>query len=207
MCAVLCCIWGVSHVSIADVADTSTAEPISLSETDTHQPEVSTVVFTAVSDKAIKTFRFLKGQPVRDSILLGMWSYHFDAADRKISNQTQNLLGVQFKGINLSTYNNSNYDQSYFLGVARNVYTKNLGLKDLELEAGYRAGAIYGYGDQFPNVFGVSPLVIPVVGLSYKMAGVDFVFVPGTWVGSINCRINVDKVISKISDKLKEQHQ
>ena len=92
-------------------------------------------------------------------------------------NANNNLVGLQYDGISAGTFRNSFNERSYFLGVGRKVYEKKLA-KDLNVDLEYKAGGIYGYGDKYPNISGVSPLVYPVIGVAYKVAGVDLTIIP-----------------------------
>lgn len=134
----------------------------------------------------------LWGIPSRDAVLAGMWSLH-TSEDRHERNPTQNLIGLQYRGYFASALKNSYYKQSYFAGVTRTIYLKKLA-QDLSFDITYKAGLITGYGEHYPDIGGISPLVLPTFGLSYKMLGADFAIYPSAHpVFSVNCRINIDK--------------
>lgn len=118
----------------------------------------------------------IKGKPARNSVSIGMYSYH-TSSKRKTMNQKNNLVGVEYKGIAAGTFNNSYRKQSYFIGVARKIYTKQF-TKDISMDLKYRLGLVYGYGDKYPNLAGISPLILPMVGTNYKRYGLDLIVIP-----------------------------
>ncbi len=138
----------------------------------------------------------LWGLPSRDALLLGMWSLHTSPERR---NSTQNLVGLQYLGYFAATFRNSYFKQSYFGGITRTIYIKRLA-QDLDFDITYKAGLIWGYQDRYPNLGGISPLIFPTFGLSYKMFGADFEIFPARYpVFSVSCRVNIERLIGRRS--------
>jgi len=136
------------------------------------------------------------GIPARDALLTGMWSLH-TSSDRDERNSTQNLIGLQYHGYFASTLKNSYYKRSYFAGVTRTIYLKKL-TQEFNFDITYKAGLITGYGEHYPDIGGISPLVLPTFGLSYKILGADFAVYPSAHpVFSVNFRVNIDKLTSR----------
>ncbi|MDX1919496.1 MAG: hypothetical protein SFU25_02040 [Candidatus Caenarcaniphilales bacterium] len=153
---------------------------------------------------------FIKGYRPDDAILLGMWSFHFDGEgefskhfygtkDARNHNEVNNLVGIQYASICAATFTNSHDRQTFVLGVNRNLIDKKIGQTDLHFQSGYRAGIIYGYGDQFPNLGGVSPVLFLTAGLKYKIFGVELNYVPGTPVPGLITRINLAPIVDKFN--------
>ena len=83
----------------------------------------------------------LWGRPFRDHFYLGMWTTHLSSGDDQ--ENTNNLLGVSWKGYYAGTFVNTHRDQVYSGGVQRSLFQDKWG--SLEVEAGYRTGMMYGY--------------------------------------------------------------
>lgn len=122
-----------------------------------------------------KLWKTIKGEPVGDALLLGMQSYH--TCEDGALNGTNNLVGIEYKGYTAGTFKNSFRNQSAFAGVAREIYSKSLS-KDTTINFQYKLGGVYGYGNKYPNIAGVSPLLFPVIGVDYKKAGFDITVIP-----------------------------
>ncbi len=144
----------------------------------------------------LKAFNAVKGQPSRDGVGLGMWSYHF--WNRKGKNEVHDLFGIQLSGVTFATFRNSYSDRAYFLTASRDVYRKQLFIKDLELELGYKVGLVYGYGDRYPNVAGLSPIFLLTPGISYKFIGATIYYVPAAQAIAWGLRLNLDGITSKM---------
>ncbi len=119
----------------------------------------------------------LWGEPGEDTIMLGMWSYHF--VDNDDSYQTNNqLLAVSYKGYYAGTFINSHDNRTWSLGVERDIY--RAGMDSLAVSVGYRAGIMYGYETMQIFETKLFPLFQVYTNLSYKWVGVQL-----TWAGSV----------------------
>lgn len=113
---------------------------------------------------------FLKGEPTQDQFYLGMFTYHFDPKSRRTRNWQQNLIGFQYNDFFLGTFENSFYNRTWAVGIARNLYTTPLS-NNWDLATGYRLGAMYGYEDgeaPFSSMSPIIPLAEVFVQSTYK---------------------------------------
>jgi len=111
-------------------------------------------------------------------VYTGMWSYHPDLLFRDRSEDyTSNnkTFGFLYSGYFASRFKNSYNDTSYMLGIQRDWLQKKL-YYDLDFDAGYRLGMIYGYK------VGTTPMakyskVLPFFGLhsslTYNFVGIE----------------------------------
>lgn len=176
-------------------ADFDTSEPIVIEEAKTS------------TKKTFHPIEFLKGHRPDDALLAGMWSFHFDGegefskyfyntSNPKNFNEVNNLVGLQYASLFAATFTNSHDRQTFLAGVTRNIINKELGKSNLFFQSGYRAGIIYGYGDQFPNLGGFSPVIFLTAGLKYKIFGVELNYAPGTPVVGVVTRVNFAPIIN-----------
>jgi hypothetical protein len=143
-----------------------------------------------------KACKVIKGEPTYDALILGMQSVH-TSAERKIRNNTNNMLALQYGGISAGYFYNSWYKDTYFLAVARRMWRKQL-KNDWSVDFQYKAGIMHGYGEHAPLRLGwVEPVIIPVVGLNYKTSGLDFTIIPsGAPVFAVSCRVGLPDPIT-----------
>ena len=119
----------------------------------------------------------LWGKPFRDHIYAGMWTLHFSSGDDQ--ENTNNLLGVAYKGYYAGTFVNTHRDQVYSAGWQRALYRDKWGVFDVE--AGYRAGMMYGYTKYLK--MGDSkwfPLFQTLLDIDYNGFGMEF-----SWAGVV----------------------
>ncbi len=135
-----------------------------------------------------KTWEFIKGERGDDSILLGMFSHH--TSDNS-HNETHNLLGIDYKGYSIGTFKNSYSDQSVYGCIHRKIYEYKLA-KNIKFDIKYKFGAIYGYDDHYPNIAGITPIIMPMFGLTLWNVGMDFIAIPDdNPTFSFNFRLNL----------------
>ncbi len=138
-----------------------------------------------------KIWKYSKGEPVQDSVLLGMWSKH-TSPNRHLRNDTNDIFAMQYKGISLGTFNNSYHSQTYFIAFARKLCKKQL-TKNTSIDLQYKAGIMHGYKDKYVNIDGTAPVILPSIGFDYKMIGFDLWVIPSTDpIFSINTRLNTE---------------
>jgi hypothetical protein len=145
-----------------------------------------------------KVKHFLKGEKARDAVYLGMWSEHFGTS--KDYEENNRLAAIQYNGLYAGTFRNSHSDQTYMMGVARTLAKKSIG-ENLELDAGYKVGPMYGYKRGVPTIGGWSVLPFVTAGVSYKALGADVNYIPFTNVGSINTRVNLTDLMERHKQK------
>jgi hypothetical protein len=134
------------------------------------------------------------GKPARDALLLGMWTLHLDGTGEYFgdgrNNDQAHLIGLQVAGFTAGTYINSHDDRTFYGGLAREVYSTELG-GGLRLDLGYKFGLLYGYGDDLFNLFGITPFAVGTCGLTWNRIGVDFGIIP-VGILTLNFRIDID---------------
>lgn len=119
----------------------------------------------------------LWGRPFRDKLYLGMWTLHFEPGDDQETNNE--LLGVAYKGHYGGTFINTHGDRVWSGGWQRTLFQKKYG--DVEVEAGYRTGIMYGYKKYLQ--LGNSrffPLFQTLLDIEYKNFGVEL-----SWAGVV----------------------
>ena len=123
-----------------------------------------------------------------NSVLLGMFSHHTSESHY---NGTQNLIGLDYKGYSLGTFNNSYDHQTTYAGICRQLYEKHL-TKNVTFDAKYKAVIMYGYKEKYPDFIGLTPLIMPMFGLSWGNSGFDFIAIPSDRpIFTINFRYNL----------------
>lgn len=120
---------------------------------------------------------FLWGEPAEDSLMLGMWSFHF--VDNDDSYQTNNqLLGISYRGYYAGAFKNSHDNQTWTLGFQREIYQTEMDF--LSVSVGYKAGLMYGYETMQLFDTKLFPLFQVYTNLSYKRVGIQL-----AWAGSV----------------------
>jgi hypothetical protein len=143
---------------------------------DNQEDEIKAEIQQPVTFKA-KAWKFAKGKKQDDSLILGMQSHHFGVTNRHDFNEKNNMYGVEYKGYTASTFKNSFNEQSYFAGITRKVWEKKFN-KYVGVDLQYKAGALYGYGSRYPNLGGVTPVVLPYIGFNFMKVGFDLLVIP-----------------------------
>ena len=117
------------------------------------------------------------GRPFRDQLLLGMWTLHFESGDDQESNNR--LIGAVYKGYYGGTFINTHGDRVWSGGWQRTLYQQKYG--EVEVEAGYRAGIMYGYKRYLKlGNTRLFPLFQALLDVEYKNVGVQF-----SWAGVV----------------------
>lgn len=134
------------------------------------------------------------GQKARDSLLLGMWSIHLDGTGEYFGSGSNNdqghLLGFRYGGLTAGTFINSKDDRAWFLGPAREVYSRPFSY-DGRFDIGYSFGLLYGYGDDLINAAGMSLYALATFGVTWHKMGFDVGVVP-VGIVTANFRIDLD---------------
>ena len=116
-------------------------------------------------------FDFMPGESAKNSLYLGMWSYHV-LSGNKDYRTNNDLVGFTFRGYFLGTFMNSHDDRSWAGGVQRDLYRNRL--REFGIDAGYRTGIIYGYESYQIGNTRLFPLLQMYADISYKRLGVQF---------------------------------
>ena len=134
------------------------------------------------------------GKKARDAMLLGMYSLHLDGTGDYLGNGSNNdqghMLGMRYYGLTAGTFINSKDDRAWFLGPAREVYSRNFS-DDGRFDIGYSFGLLYGYGDELTNLGGMSVFAAATFGITWHKMGFDFGVVP-VGILTANFRIDID---------------
>lgn len=137
-------------------------------------------------------WRQIWANKARNALLLGMWSFHLSGSGESLgdggSNEQNRLLGIQYYGLTAGTFINSHDDRAWFFGPAREVYSRKIS-EDTRLDIGYKFGPLYGYGDDLPNIGGMSLFGAVTFGFSWKKLGIDIMIIP---VGVITGGFRID---------------
>ncbi len=121
-----------------------------------------------------RTWDFIKGEKGDSAILLGMFSHHTSDKDH---NETHNLVGIDYKGYTIGTFKNSYSDQTVYAGIHRKIYESYL-TKHIKFNINYKLCLMHGYDDHYPNIAGITPIIMPMFGLTLWKLGMDFIAVP-----------------------------
>ena len=108
-------------------------------------------------------FEYLEGTTPKDQLFLGMFTYHFTEKSRSTRNWQQDLIGLQYNGFFLATFENSFYNRSWVAGIAREIFSSTIS-NNWTFITGYRLGGVYGYNEGEAPFANYSP-VVPVVEL------------------------------------------
>jgi hypothetical protein len=134
------------------------------------------------------------GKKARDALLLGMYSIHLDGTGEYFGNGSNNdqghMLGIRYYGLTAGTFINSEDDRAWFLGPAREVYSRDFS-DDGRFDIGYSFGLLYGYGYDLINLGGMSVFAAATFGITWHKMGFDLGIIPvGILTG--NFRIDID---------------
>jgi hypothetical protein len=117
------------------------------------------------------------GEPGKNNLYFGMWSYHFLKGNDEYETDN-NLIGISYGGYFFGSFINSYDDRAWSVGVQRDVYEDRW--RWLNLEAGYRAGLLYGYDAiTIPNTK-LGPLFQVYTDVRYRRFGLQF-----TWAWEV----------------------
>lgn len=93
-------------------------------------------------------------------------TYHLSSRDRNEDNQ---IMGIGYKGFEVSTMINSFYSRSYMFSYQKKWPVNNW------VDLGFRLGGITGYSKEENSVqlFGITPLIAPSINISYRDFGFE----------------------------------
>jgi hypothetical protein len=122
-------------------------------------------------------YDFMPGETSANKLYLGMWSYHFN--DKEDYESQHDLFGLVYDGYFLGSFINSKNDRAWGLGLQRDFYQTTKA--SLRIEAGYRAGILYGYeGGYELGDSKLFPLIMLYGDVSYQRLGLQF-----AWGGEV----------------------
>jgi hypothetical protein len=144
-------------------------------------PPLSGVAQAEDTNSAAAKSSWLWGEPARNGLYLGMWSYHLNEESRKDNREEHHLAGLSYNGYYAGTFLNSHNDRVWAAGIQRTVARQQYG--ELSLEAGYRLGLMHGYDERLSSLAGRIPL-FPLLQLTLD-AYIRNVGVQLSWAGSV----------------------
>ncbi len=134
------------------------------------------------------------GKKAGDALLLGMYSIHLDGTGEYFGNSSNNdqghMLAIRYYGITAGTFMNSKDDRAWFVGPAREVYSRPFSTEG-RFDIGYSFGLLYGYGDELTNLGGMSVFAVATFGITWHKMGFDLGIVP-VGIVTANFRIDMD---------------
>ena len=130
------------------------------------------------------------GYTPRNSLYLGMWTYHYMMTrpfkDRNWKNQ---LIGFNYHSLFIGTIKNSYSERGYIVALRRDFYQKQVG--HFYFNAGYMLGLVSGYKDgQMSSITKYTPVIpIPQIfwDMSYKRIAIEIAMIPS--VASVGFKI------------------
>lgn len=140
------------------------------------------------------TWQKIKGKKPKNALLLGMWSHHLKGSGEYFgdgnSNEQNHLFGLQYEGLVAGTFIGSHDERAWFVGFAREVHSRKLN-EDIRFDISYKLGPLFGYGDDLPNIGGVSAFGAGVLGFTWYKLGFDITIIP-VGVVTIGFRIDIE---------------
>ena len=125
------------------------------------------------------------------SITLGLLTRHVKPSDD--TNDDSDFLALSYKKFSMARFINSYHDETWFGGL--NYHTSKLNLfegSDIFLQGNLYPGLVYGYKDHLPNLFNVTPILIPTLGLGYKRVNLELLFFPSPAGGVFSAALRFD---------------
>jgi len=111
------------------------------------------------------------------AITLGLFTRHVNPSSD--TNEHTGMLGLSYRDWFILGFSNSYHDRSIAGG--RRFQTKkihNSRNSNFFVQGNLYAGLVYGYGDRFPNLAGITPAVAPTVEFGYKNTSIEVLYFP-----------------------------
>lgn len=109
------------------------------------------------------------------SLFTTVYVKHFSDGDYNESNQ---LIGVSYNNWFGCTFENSNYNRSWFLGYSFRTKKYAIAESDFFLRGNLHTGALYGYDDDMPNIGGWTVAAAPTGEIGYKNFSIELLAAP-----------------------------
>jgi len=111
------------------------------------------------------------------SVLVGFWTRHVDSSDD--TNEKTGMIAILYNDYMISRFINSYHDETFFAGKRFHTKEFNLGkFQHIGVQGNLYTGLMLGYSDNLPNIGGISPGVLPTIGLLWKQTSVELGYVP-----------------------------
>jgi len=124
-------------------------------------------------------------------IALGLVTRHVNPGDD--TNEDSDFIALSVDKYSVSRFINSYNDETWFGGL--NFHSDKLNIykdSDFFLQGNLYAGAVTGYKDHLPNLYGVTPVLIPTIGLGYKRVCLEFMYFPSPSGGVFSSALRFD---------------
>jgi len=111
------------------------------------------------------------------SVVIGFWTRHVDRSDN--TNEKTGMIALLYNDYMISRFVNSYHDETFFAGKRLHTKKFNLGkFQHLGVQGNLYTGLMVGYSDNLPNIGGISPGVMPTIGLLWNKSSVELGYVP-----------------------------
>ena len=122
------------------------------------------------------------------NLFFGVYTHHFNY--RSNLNEQNNVIGIKHKKLFYTTFENSNYNRSHFIGY---YHHSKLGkIKNVNINWNCYFGALYGYADDYIDLIdGWSIAILPTIEFQYKKIAIEPIILPfdgGVFTIIINLR-------------------
>jgi hypothetical protein len=132
------------------------------------------------------------------SITLGLVTRHVNPGDN--TNEVSDFIGLSYDKYSISRFKNSYNDETLFGGVNfRSSKLNTFKDSDFYLQGNLYTGIVYGYKDHLPNLGGVTPILIPTIGLGYKWMCLEMLYFPTPSGGLFSSALRFDLSWQKTS--------
>jgi len=111
------------------------------------------------------------------AITLGLFTRHVNPSSD--TNEHTGMLGLSYSDWSILAFTNSYHDQSLFGG--RRFQTKKIHDSrngNFFFQGNLYAGLLYGYGDRFPNLAGITLAAAPTLEFGYKNSSIEVLYFP-----------------------------
>jgi hypothetical protein len=125
------------------------------------------------------------------SVAVGLVTRHVNPGDD--TNEDSDFIALSLDKYSIARFINSYNDETWFGGTQ--FHTPKLNIyqgSDFFLRGNLYAGLIYGYKDHLPNLGGVTPVLIPTIGLGYKRVSLEFMYFPSPSGGVFSSVVRFD---------------
>lgn len=110
------------------------------------------------------------------SISIGLYTKHLKTSANL--NEQNELFAVQIHNWTISTFNNSHYNRSWFLGYDFDTDKISLYISKLYVRGHFYIGTLYGYGDDLINIDGWSPAAMVTGEIGFNRFSIEGTYLP-----------------------------
>ena len=141
----------------------------------------STEIGTTKSGAETNSEFSLWGEPGKDAVYLGMWSFHLSLLVNQGANENwqHDLLAVSYSGFIGGTFINSFHDRCYVFALHRSIYRSG-NKNGFSTDLGYNLGVVKGYDSRLVSVaddLKYLPFFQVTYDISWKMLGLQLSYV------------------------------